>query len=78
VPKALRRFLADEQRERIAAIAGKAHITAIIPMYARKVPSLALADISLAAPISFNDMLFQYRRRTFMFGFRCPYGERYH
>ncbi|GAB7357825.1 hypothetical protein MBLNU459_g1213t2 [Dothideomycetes sp. NU459] len=75
VPRALRRFLADARKEVISKTSQKAHITAIIPMDSRKVPGLALADISLAAPASYSDVLFQYRRGTFMFSFKCPCGE---
>jgi hypothetical protein len=68
---ALSRFLRAELRHTVHAESLSSHLTSLIPMESRKVPGLLLADISLAAPVSAQSMLLQYRRGNFMFSAVC-------
>lgn len=78
VPKALRRYLSKLRRSTVLREAQNAHLTALVPFDSRKVPGLSLADNSLAAPIASQELLFQYRRGTFLHGFICLCGNRFH
>jgi len=55
--------------------AQKAKMSRIVPMESRKVPGLFLADITLAAPVPAQRMLFAYRRNCFGQKKRCPCGQ---
>lgn len=68
---ALARFLRKWHRKIISKEAQGAHLTRLIPLETRKVPGLYLADVSLSAPITAQELLFQYRRGLFMFNFTC-------
>jgi hypothetical protein len=68
---ALSRFLRAELRHTIHAESFSSHLTSLIPMESRKVPGLLLADVSLAAPVSAQSMLLQYRRGNFIFNAVC-------
>jgi hypothetical protein len=57
--------------------ARKAKMSRIIPMTSRQVPGLFLADITLAAPLLAQRMLFAYRRNRFGHKKRCPCGQPY-
>jgi hypothetical protein len=54
--------------------ASQKHLTKVIAPGLRKVPGLFMADISLAAPIFQQEILFRYRQGSFMFGFRYKYN----
>jgi hypothetical protein len=71
VRTALARFLRAELRHTIQAESLGSQLTSLIPMESRRVPGLLLADISLAAPVSAQTMLLQYRRGVFMHNAVC-------
>lgn len=75
VPTALRRYLGHIRSETIQKEARKPDLTSLIPFESRKVPGLLLADIVLAAPRAFQDILLQYRRGVFHFHMACACGE---
>jgi hypothetical protein len=65
------------RRDIIHREAQKAKMSRMIPLESRKVPGLFLADITLAAPIPAQRMLFAYRRNGFGQKKRCPCGLPY-
>lgn len=71
VRTALACFLRAELRTAVQAESRDSQLTALIPMESRRVPGLLLADIALAAPLSAQGMLLQYRRGVFMFNSIC-------
>ena len=73
----LRTYLLRLRRDIIRIEAQKAKMSRIIPMESRKVPGLVLADITLAAPVPAQRMLFAYRRNCFGQKKRCPCGLPY-
>jgi hypothetical protein len=68
---ALSRFLKAELHHAIRTESLQSHLTSIIPVESRKAPGLLLADISLAAPVSAQGRLLQYRRGAFMYNYTC-------
>lgn len=74
VKKALSSYLAKRKRLILENEAGDSGLTAIIPLETRKVPGLLLADISLSGSIYQSNILFQYRRGSFMYGDYCSCG----
>jgi hypothetical protein len=73
----LQTHLVKLRRDIIHQEAQKAKMSRIIPMESRKVPGLFLADITLAAPIPAQRMLFAYRRNCFGQKKKCPCGQPY-
>jgi hypothetical protein len=71
VRAALSRFLRTRQFNTIRTESLQSHLTRLIPMSSRTTPGLLLADISLAAPISVQNLLLQYRRGVFMYNCIC-------
>jgi len=69
--KALARFLRQEYRQRIYDDSRNASLTRLIPMDARNVPGLFMADGCLKTSATKQDLLFQYRRGVFMFNSIC-------
>lgn len=72
---ALSRFLRAELYSAIQHEAQQTDLTALIPMRSRNTPGLYLADITLAAPVLAQSILFQYRRGVFMWNSHCQCGS---
>jgi hypothetical protein len=70
-PQTFKQYLRRELSSTILREANQKHLTKVIAPKSRKVPGLFMADVSLAAPISQQEILFRYRQGSFMFGFRC-------
>jgi hypothetical protein len=73
----LQTHLLKLRRDIIHSEAQKAKMSRIIPTKSRQVPGLLLADITLAAPIPAQRMLFAYRRNCFGQKKRCLCGQPY-
>jgi hypothetical protein len=71
VKKALARFLRHEYRRKIYDDSRSASLTRLIPMNARNVPGLFMADGCLKTSTNKQDLLFQYRRGVFMYNSIC-------
>jgi len=71
VTKALHRHLSQLKCDVIKKKATQNHLLQIIPFESRKVLGLRFADITLSAPIPFQEMLFKYRQGRFMFSTAC-------
>ena len=69
--RTFKQYLRRELSSTILRESDQKHLTRVIAPKSRKVPGLFMADISLAAHISKQEILFRYRQGSFMFGFRC-------
>jgi hypothetical protein len=71
VRSSLSRFLRKTLQLTVESEALHSHLTSIVPFSSRQVPGLQFADISLAASVHAQNMLFKYRRGVLMFGMTC-------